>query len=118
MSLVFFFIGSDPGEQQNHCHPRQGPQPSDQAAASLPVEEHAKGHARQHAQEPAGAAHPRERDHQDQKGLLPGHVPCHRHGYDNKNTLLICLKMQIFIWTAQVLFSMPADGCLESHWGT
>lgn len=84
MSLVFFLIGSDPGEQQNHCHPRQGSHPSDQAAASLPVQEHAKGNARQHAQEPAGAAHPRERDHQDQKGLLPGHVPRHRHGYGNK----------------------------------
>lgn len=58
--VTFFLVGPDPGEQQDHHHPRQGPQPSDQAAASLPVQEHAEGNARQHAQEPARAAHPRE----------------------------------------------------------
>lgn len=102
---MFFLIGSDPGEQQNLHHPRQGPQPPDQAAAPLPVQEHAEGHARQHAQEPAGAAHPRERDLQDQKELLPGPVPCHRHGYGNRITSFIGPKMQIFIF-----YSLQLEG--------
>lgn len=63
--LLFLLLGSYPCEQQDHCHPRQGLQPSDQAAAPVPVKELAKGHARQHAQEPAGASHPWERDHQN-----------------------------------------------------
>lgn len=83
-------IGSDPGEQQNHSHPCQGLQPPGQAATPLPVQEHAEGHAGQHAQEPAGAAHPRERHRQDQEVHLSGHVPRHRHGYEietNKKAL-------------------------------
>lgn len=94
--LYLFCIGSDPGKQQNHHHPRQGPQPSDQAAASLPVQEHAQGYPRQHAQEPAGAAHPRERNLQNQKGLLPGHVPRHRHGYENKTTECLFEQLKQF----------------------
>lgn len=80
-----FHTDFDPGEQQDQCHSQQGPQPSHQAAAPLPVQERAQGHAPQHAQEPAGAAHPWQLHHQDQKGHLPGHGQHHRHGYETIN---------------------------------
>ena len=50
--------GSDSGEQPDQQHPCQGPGPTGQAAAPLPVQEPAEGAAGQHAQEPAGAADP------------------------------------------------------------
>lgn len=84
---LFFLSGPDPGEQHDLRDPPQGPLPADQTAAPLPVQEHAQGHATQHAQESAGAAHPREPDQQDQEGLLRGHGPRHRHGYETSKHL-------------------------------
>lgn len=80
-----FYTDFDPGEQQDQHHPQQGPQPTHQAAASLPVQECTQGHAPQHAQEPAGAAHPRQWHQQDQEGHFPGHVQHHCHGYETTN---------------------------------